>query len=186
MRLKRLFDIFASLCGLVVLAPLFALIALAIKLDSRGPVLFRQTRVGKGGKPFQIFKFRSMVPDAPKIGPFFTSDGDPRITRVGRLLRRTSLDELPQLLNVLLGDMSLVGPRPNVFDQRSQYTEEEWELRNSVLPGITGLAQATLRSSSTNEQRHSLDLDYVRRSSLRLDLQLIFLTVRQVVFTGGH
>jgi lipopolysaccharide/colanic/teichoic acid biosynthesis glycosyltransferase len=183
---KRLFDILGSVCGLVLLTPLFALIALAIKLDSRGPVFFRQKRVGLGGEPFQIFKFRSMVVDAPKLGPFYTSTNDPRITPVGRILRKTSLDELPQILNVLLGEMSIVGPRPNVFEQRDQYTEEEWNLRNSVLPGITGLAQATRRSAATTEERNSLDLDYVRRSSLRLDLQLILMTVRQVVFTGGN
>lgn len=184
--LKRLFDIVGSACGLVLLAPVFALIAIVIKLDTRGPVLFRQKRVGLNGEPFQLFKFRSMVVDAPKLGPFYTSANDPRITRVGRVLRRTSLDELPQLLNVFLGDMSLVGPRPNVFEQRDQYTEEEWNLRNSVLPGITGLAQATRRSAATTEERNSLDLDYVRRSSLRLDLQLILMTVRQVVSTGGN
>ncbi len=184
--LKRLFDIVGSLCGLVLVAPLFALIAIAIKLDSRGPVFFRQKRVGLGGGPFLIFKFRSMVVDAPKLGPFYTSANDPRITRVGRILRKTSLDELPQILNVLRGEMSIVGPRPNVYEQRDQYTEEEWNLRNSVLPGITGLAQATRRSAATTEERNSLDLDYVRRSSLRLDLQLILMTVRQVVFTGGN
>ena len=184
--LKRLFDIVGSLCGLVLVAPLFALIAIAIKLDSRGPVFFRQKRVGLGGGPVLIFKFRSMVVDAPKLGPFYTSANDPRITRVGRILRKTSLDELPQILNVLRGEMSIVGPRPNVYEQRDQYTEEEWNLRNSVLPGITGLAQATRRSAATTEERNSLDLDYVRRSSLRLDLQLILMTVRQVVFTGGN
>lgn len=183
---KRLFDIAASGVALLVLAPLFCLVALLIKLDSRGPVFFRQTRVGRFGTPFRIFKFRSMVPDAPKIGPYFTSDNDPRITCVGRVLRKTSLDELPQLLNVLLGDMSIVGPRPNVFEQRSQYTEEEWTLRNSVLPGITGLAQATKRSSATVEERNTLDLEYVQRSSLWFDVRLILLTVRQVVFTGGN
>ena len=184
--LKRLFDILVSAAALLVLGPLFLLLALLIKLDSRGPVFFRQNRVGLGGMPFRIFKFRSMVVDAPKVGPFYTSANDPRITRVGRILRKTSLDELPQLLNVLLGEMSIVGPRPNVFEQRSQYTEEEWNLRNSVLPGITGLAQATKRSSATNEERNALDLDYVRRTSLLMDLRLILLTVRQVVFTGGN
>lgn len=183
---KRLFDIAVSGVAILLLAPVFCLIALLIKLDSRGPVFFRQTRVGRFGAPFRIFKFRSMVPDAPKIGPYFTSDNDPRITRVGRILRKTSLDELPQLLNVLLGDMSIVGPRPNVFEQRSQYTEEEWVLRNSVQPGITGLAQATKRSAATVEERNTLDLEYVQRSSLWFDVRLILLTVRQVVFTGGN
>jgi len=184
--LKRVFDVLVSGFALLVLAPVFLLLAVLIKLDSRGPVFFRQNRVGLGGAPFRIFKFRSMVVDAPKLGPFYTSAGDPRITRIGKLLRKTSLDELPQLLNVLLGEMSIVGPRPNVFEQRSQYTEEEWNLRNSVLPGITGLAQATKRSSATTEERNALDLDYVRHSSLVMDLRLILMTVRQVVFTGGN
>lgn len=183
---KRLFDILVSGFALLALAPVFVLAAVLIKLDTRGPIFFRQNRVGLGGDPFRIFKFRSMVVDAPKLGPFYTSDNDPRITRVGKILRKTSLDELPQLLNVFLGDMSIVGPRPNVFEQRSQYTEEEWTLRNSVLPGITGLAQATKRSAATVEERNALDLDYVRRSSILMDLRLILMTVRQVVFTGGN
>jgi lipopolysaccharide/colanic/teichoic acid biosynthesis glycosyltransferase len=184
--LKRIFDIVASAIGLIVFSPLLLLIAVLIKLDSPGPVFFRQTRVGRFGQPFKIFKFRTMVVNASQIGPYFTSANDPRITRVGRLLRKTSLDEIPQVLNVLLGDMSVVGPRPNVFDQKTQYTDEEWEARNSVLPGITGLAQATKRSSATPAERNALDLEYVHRHSVAFDVRVILMTVRQVLFTGGN
>ena len=108
------------------------------------PVLFRQTRLGLHGREFGMFKFRSMVKNAASIGPYFTSDNDPRITRVGRFIRRTSIDELPQILNVLRGDMSLVGPRPDVPAQRALYSDADWAQRCSVRPGITGLAQALL------------------------------------------
>jgi lipopolysaccharide/colanic/teichoic acid biosynthesis glycosyltransferase len=183
---KRLFDI--VVCGLllVVIVPVLALIALAIRLDSAGPILFRQERVGRGGQPFQMLKFRSMVKDAPSLGPYFTKKGDPRITRAGAFLRRTSLDELPQLINVLTGDMSLVGPRPDVPAQRQLYTAQEWEKRHRVRPGITGLAQATVRSSAGEGQRKSLDLEYVDRESFLLDLWILLLTVKQVLFKGSH
>jgi lipopolysaccharide/colanic/teichoic acid biosynthesis glycosyltransferase len=182
--LKRAFDLLISVPALLVLSPLFALTAFAIALDSGRPVLFRQTRVGLHGREFSMFKFRSMVPDAAKIGPHYTDDDDPRVTRVGRFLRRSSLDELPQLINVVLGDMSLVGPRPDVPAQRSLYTGEQWALRCSVRPGITGLAQALLRSSATNGQRLALDLQYARESSLWLDLKIMARTVWTLA--AGH
>ena len=137
--LKRAFDVAASACGLVVLAPLFVVAAIAIKLDSPGPVFFRQQRVGRFFRPFRIFKFRTMVQDAPQRGAAITSGGDPRVTRVGRILRRTKVDELPQLLNVLRGDMSLVGPRPEV-DQYVQLFPTEFAQILGVRPGITDLA----------------------------------------------
>jgi lipopolysaccharide/colanic/teichoic acid biosynthesis glycosyltransferase len=183
---KRLFDLLVSLGMLVLLLPLFALVAVLIKLDSKGPVFFRQKRVGRFGEPFWIFKFRSMVTNAAAVGPYYTSTNDPRITRVGRWLRKTSLDELPQLLNVVRGEMSLVGPRPNVYDQRAEYTPEEWEVRNQVCPGITGLAQATRRSAATVNERNNLDLEYIRKQSLLCDLKIILLTMRQVLTTGGN
>lgn len=183
---KRMFDFCVSALLLVAAAPLMLAIALLIKLDSPGPVFFRQQRVGRYGHPFRIFKFRSMVDDAPAMGPFYTERNDRRITRIGGLLRRTSLDELPQLINVLRGEMSIVGPRPNVYEQRSEYTSEQWDMRNQALPGITGLAQATKRSHATAEERNSMDLEYVRRSSLMYDLWIVLLTVRQVLTTGGN
>jgi lipopolysaccharide/colanic/teichoic acid biosynthesis glycosyltransferase len=137
--LKRVFDVVVSACGLVVVAPLFFVAAVAIKLDSSGPVFFRQQRVGRFFQPFRIFKFRTMVQDAPQRGAAITSHGDPRVTRVGRILRRTKVDELPQLLNVLRGDMSLVGPRPEV-DQYVQLFRTEFAQILTVRPGITDLA----------------------------------------------
>ncbi|RZU47277.1 lipopolysaccharide/colanic/teichoic acid biosynthesis glycosyltransferase [Fluviicoccus keumensis] len=184
--MKRLLDGLAAGAGLAVLSPVLLLVAAAIRLDSPGPVLFRQTRIGLGGREFQILKFRSMVTDAATRGPFNTQENDPRITRVGRLIRKTSLDELPQLWNVLVGDMSLVGPRPDVPAQRGLYTDDEWRERHLVRPGITGLAQATLRSSGTEDQRKALDLRYVREISLVLDAKILLMTVRQVLTRGGN
>jgi len=181
-----MFDVIVSLVLLVLLLPLLAVIALAIRMDSRGPAFFRQERVGRGARPFQMYKFRSMVTDADQTGPYFTAQDDPRITRIGALLRKTSLDELPQLINVLTGDMSLVGPRPDVFAQRENYTEGEWCKRTRVRPGITGLAQATARNLATPEQRTALDLEYVDRQSLWFDLKILWLTVKQVMMKGSH
>lgn len=183
---KRLFDVLVSLCALMLLSPLMVVISLAIALASPGGVFFRQERVGLGGRYFSMLKFRSMVPDAEVLGSYQTSEGDPRITPIGRFLRRTSLDELPQLINVLKGDMSLVGPRPDVPAQRELYTEEEWLARCLVRPGITGLSQATLRSSATLEQRKAMDLQYVARSSLLFDFWVLLLTVRQLLTKGGY
>lgn len=182
----RLLDVLISLTALICLFPLLFLVAVIIKVDSRGPVIFKQNRVGRYGKVFQIYKFRSMVTDAEKKGEYYTSPGDSRITRVGRFVRKTSIDELPQLINVLMADMSLVGPRPNVPRQREEYSDSEWEKRNSVRPGITGLAQAKLRSAATAEQRKSLDFEYVDNASLRLNLEIILLTFKQVLFKGGN
>jgi lipopolysaccharide/colanic/teichoic acid biosynthesis glycosyltransferase len=127
-----------------------------------------------------------MVDGAATQGSHFTEDRDPRITRIGGFIRKTSLDELPQLINVLSGEMSLVGPRPNVPKQRVEYTGEEWSKRNAVRPGITGLAQATLRSAATPKERTSLDLEYVDKSGFVYDLWILVLTVRQVLFRGSH
>lgn len=184
--IKRLIDIFGSLIALLVFLPLMLGVSLAIYLSDTGPVLFRQKRIGIDGREFGIYKFRSMVVNAELLGGYSTADADPRITRVGRWLRKTSIDELPQLINVLLGDMSLVGPRPDVPEQKALYTDEEYRLRNSVRPGITGLAQATLRSEATVEQRKIMDLEYVREISLINDLKIILKTVDQVLMKGGN
>lgn len=184
--MKRLFDVVTSGGALLFCAPFLALVALWIKLDSKGPVIFKQERVGRYGQVFAIYKYRSMVVDAATIGPYYTSHGDSRITCVGRIIRKTSIDELPQLLNVLKGDMSLVGPRPDVPSQKVEYLEQEWDKRNSVRPGITGLAQAMLRSDATAEERTRLDLEYVDKASLSFDIRIILLTVKQVLFRGGN
>lgn len=184
--IKRALDLAASLVALLLLSPLLAATALAVMLEGGRPVLFRQVRVGQGGREFGMYKFRSMVTNAAAIGPYHTSADDPRITRVGRFIRRTSLDELPQLFNVLLGDMSLVGPRPDVPAQRALYAPADWDLRCSVRPGITGLAQARLRSAATESQRLALDLQYVREHGLWLDLRILFWTLGRLAGKGSN
>lgn len=184
--MKRLLDLILSLLALVLLTPLLGLTALAIVAESGRPVLFRQTRVGRHGRTFGMWKFRSMVPDAAARGPYFTTANDPRITRVGRFIRRTSLDELPQLWNVLLGDMSLVGPRPDVPAQRALYREDDWQTRCRVRPGLTGLAQALYRSEAVGDQRLQADLRYVREATLWLDMKILWWTLRRLDGRGSN
>lgn len=184
--MKRFFDIMSSLLGLLCLFPLFIFTSLVILLDNWGPVFYKQQRVGLNGKLFGMYKFRSMRVDADKVGPYFTSKNDPRITRVGKWLRKTSIDELPQMLNVILGHMSIVGPRPNVMKQKELYSKVNWAKRNSVRPGITGLAQATSRSSATGGQRDVLDLEYIDKCSFVFDLKIILMTIKQIVLKGGN
>ena len=184
--MKRLTDIVLSLVALVLLSPVLLLAALAVLLDSGLPVLFRQARVGLGGREFGMFKFRSMVKNAASTGPYYTQSNDARITRVGQFIRRTSIDELPQIINVLVGDMSLVGPRPDVPVQKSLYSPEDWVLRCSVRPGITGLAQAVIRSEGTQEDRLALDLRYVREACLSFDLKIIWLTLGRLTGKGSN
>ena len=184
--MKRAMDTVLAFLALCALSPLLLAAALAIAVETGLPVLFRQTRVGLNGRTFGMFKFRSMVKNAPSIGPYFTQTDDPRITRVGRFIRRTSIDELPQLINVLRGDMSLVGPRPDVPAQRSLYSAEDWAQRCSVRPGITGLAQALYRSDSTEVQRLEADLRYTREASLWLDLRICWWTLRRLGGQGAN
>lgn len=184
--MKRLFDILSSLICIVVLSPILIIVLIGVRVQDGGASIFGQQRIGKNGQVFWMWKFRSMVINAQSLGGYSTLDRDPRITPFGRFIRRTSLDELPQLFNVLLGDMSIVGPRPDVPAQRNLYTDEEWAKRHSVRPGITGLAQATLRSAATVEQRKSLDLEYVNNISLVRDFKIILLTINQVIFKGGN
>lgn len=178
--MKRCLDIVLAVLALLALSPLLLLVAVCISAQDGLPVLFRQIRIGKGGREFGMFKFRSMVKNAASQGPYFTVDGDPRITRLGRFIRRTSIDELPQLINVLLGDMSLVGPRPDVPVQRSLYTDSQWQERCSVRPGITGLAQALIRSEGVEGERLKLDLQYVRSHSVWFDLKIMALTLKRL------
>lgn len=184
--LKRLFDIFVSLFLLIVCMPLFVVIALLIILDSPGGVFYKQERVGLNGKVFYILKFRSMIADADQVGGYSTAKGDPRITKIGAFLRKTSLDELPQIINVLFGDMSLVGPRPDVPEQKKDYSPEEWEKRNSVRPGITGLAQATIRSDAKPDERTRLDLKYIDNQSFIFDIKVLLMTIKQVFGRGSY
>jgi len=184
--MKRLMDVVLAGLALLLLSPVLLATAAAVAIDSGFPVFFRQVRIGRGGATFGMFKFRSMVKNAAAIGPFNTVADDPRITRVGRFIRRTSLDELPQLLNVLRGDMSLVGPRPDVPVQRALYSDADWALRCSVRPGLTGLAQVVLRSEGTEDQRRELDLRYVREHGVWLDLRIMARTVGRLTGRGGN
>lgn len=175
--IKRLFDIVASLCGLIILSPVIAIVAWQIRRKLGSPVLFRQVRPGKDGKPFEMVKFRSMR-DA------VDSNGDPlpdseRMTPFGRKLRSTSLDELPGLWNVLKGDMSLVGPRPLLVEYLPYYTENE-SRRHEVKPGLTGLAQVSGRNAITWEQKLYLDVKYVEERSFLLDISIILSTIKKV------
>lgn len=184
--LKRLLDIVGAAVLLFLTSPVFLLAAGAIKAHDRGPILFRQMRVGKDGQHFPIYKFRSMVQDADKIGGYATAANDGRITPIGRILRRFSIDELPQLINVLKGDMSLVGPRPDVPAQGTLYSPTELHLRQSVRPGITGFAQAIGRSTLTKAGRKRLDLEYVDRKSTLLDAKILLLTALKLFKTNGN
>ncbi len=174
--MKRATDIAGSLLGMALLAPLWACIALLIKLESRGPVFFRLRVAGKDGQPFDELKFRTMVDGAMATGlGRETASDDPRITRVGRLLRRTSLDETPQLWNVLRGEMSLVGPRPTFLEVAERYSQRE-RRRLSVRPGITGLAQIRGRNAIPWPQRVAYDLEYVDSYCYLLDLKILLAT----------
>jgi undecaprenyl phosphate N,N'-diacetylbacillosamine 1-phosphate transferase len=182
--IKRAFDLAVSLVALVLLSPVLGLIAIAIRLDSHGAVVFSHERLGRGGKPFTLYKFRTMVENAPDLrnydGSTFNSPDDSRVTRVGRILRRTSLDELPQLFNVLSGRMSLVGPRPDQVDQARFYSRAEW-LRTAVKPGITGLAQINGRNAITWAARKQFDLEYVALQSLGFDFKILWQTIPCVI-----
>lgn len=184
--MKRVMDVLLSLLALALLSPVLLVTGLLIALEDGRPVLFRQTRMGLRGREFGMHKFRSMVRNASAIGPYFTAANDPRITKVGRYIRRTSIDELPQLLNVLKGDMSLVGPRPDVPDQRGLYSDADWEQRCSVRPGITGLAQVKFRSNATQDQRLALDLLYSREASVWLDLKIMWWTLGLLSGKGSN
>lgn len=175
--IKRLLDFAVSLVGLIILLPLFTIIAVAIKIDDRGPVFFRQERAGKDGRIFQIYKFRSMEVGAEHKGAgVFVEENDPRITRVGKFLRHTSFDELPQLINVLKGEMSLVGPRPTLPYQVERYDARQRK-RLTVKPGITGWAQVNGRNALTWPERIELDLWYVDNWSVWLDFKILFRTL---------
>jgi lipopolysaccharide/colanic/teichoic acid biosynthesis glycosyltransferase len=200
---KRALDLLITVPLLIVLSPVLLAIAVAIKATSRGPVLFRQTRIGLGEAPFTMFKFRSMVVTAPgddralrkafedelagvaePENDSFKLHDDPRITGVGKLLRSTSLDEVPQLFNVVKGEMSLVGPRPALDWEHDMFTSQQ-QRRTDVLPGLTGLWQVSGRSRLSTPEMVELDLDYVRRQSIWLDLKILFLTVPTLVRGDG-
>lgn len=193
--LKRSLDLLVASLALIVLLPVFLVIVTLIYLEDRGPLLYRQTRVGQGGKHFGFYKFRSMVVNADALkaklaaqneatGPIFKMKNDPRVTRIGRVLRRYSLDELPQFWNVLMGDMSLVGPRPHLPHEIASYPNYPPE-RLSVTPGLICLREVTGRSALTFEAWLALDLEYVRRRSLALDFWILLKAVPAILRGEG-
>lgn len=183
--MNRALDIAVAGLGLVASAPVLAVAALAIKLEDRGPILFRQKRVGKDGVEFELLKLRTMAVNAERLGAGYAVDqGDARITRSGRLLRRASIDELPQLWNVVRGEMSLIGPRPTLAYQVEKYTPRQ-RRRLDVLPGLTGWAQVHGRAKLPWDERIELDVWYVEHQSLRLDLAIMLRTVGTLVSRSG-
>ena len=186
---KRTLDIILAVLALVVLSPVILLAALAVKLTSKGPVIFRQQRLGLGGKPFAFYKFRSMVVDAERTGSgVYSGKGDPRVTKVGRILRATSIDELPQLINILKGDMSLIGPRPPLtyhpwpIDQYTPHQRRMFEVR----PGVTGWAQVNGRKCVEWHDRINMNVWYVDNASLGLDLKILGMTLKTLVHTKDN
>ncbi len=187
--LKRFLDVLLSAIGLVFLAIPMLIVALAVKLDSPGPALFRQTRIGRNGKLFEILKFRSMYVGSEKIGTgVYSGKGDSRVTRIGRILRATSIDELPQLINILLGHMSLVGPRPPLTYHPwalEEYTAEQFRMFE-VRPGVTGWAQVNGRKCVEWNRRIALNVWYVDNLSLWLDIKILFITMLKVFINADN
>lgn len=193
--LKRIFDILLSAVGLIIGSVIFLLVTIAIKKEDNGPVIYKQRRIGKDGKEFNMYKFRSMCVDADEKlaalkeqneveGAMFKIKDDPRITKVGKFIRKTSIDELPQLYNVLRGDMSIVGPRPPLPSEVAEYTEYDMQ-RLWVIPGCTGLWQATVRNTVGFDEMVQLDLEYIQKSSLWYDFYIILLTVKMLISPKG-
>lgn len=192
---KRLFDIVASACGLILLSPLFLFLVIKIRSEDGGPAFYSQERIGKDEKPFKMWKFRSMIVDADKMldkledqneidGAMFKIKDDPRVTKIGHVIRKYSLDELPQLWNVLIGDMSLVGPRPPLPSEVEEYTDYDKQ-RLTVMPGCTGLWQVTKRNEADFDEMVWLDIVYINHSGAWEDLKLIIKTVLVMVHPNG-
>ena len=195
-KLKRVIDVILASVALILLSPLFAIIAIAIKIDSKGPVFFAHKRIGKNGKIIKLYKFRSMVINAEELIKSFTPEqmreykenykltNDPRITKVGKFLRKTSLDELPQLINIINGDLSIIGPRPVVADELEKYGVNKDKFL-SVTPGLTGYWAANGRSNTTYEQRMEMELYYIDNLSLKMDIKVFFKTILSVLKKEG-
>lgn len=195
-KIKRVIDVILASVALILLSPLFAIIAIAIKIDSKGPVFFAHKRIGKNGKIIKLYKFRSMVINAEELIKSFTPEqmreykenykltNDPRITKVGKFLRKTSLDELPQLINIINGDLSIIGPRPVVADEFEKYGVNKDKFL-SVTPGLTGYWAANGRSNTTYEQRMEMELYYIDNLSLKMDIKVFFKTILSVLKKEG-
>jgi len=192
---KRLFDSLASGTALIILSPVFLIISLLIYINGQGPIFYSQIRIGRDGKPFKMYKFRSMVTNADELlrnlrsqnevdGPMFKMKEDPRITKIGKFIRKTSIDEFPQLFNVLLGQMSLVGPRPPLKGEVTEYSPYDKQ-RLWVVPGCTGLWQATERNNVGFHDMVELDIEYIEKSNFFFDLYLMFKTVKIILMPNG-
>lgn len=186
MVLKRVLDLVLTIIGTIIISPILLVIAIAIKLSSEGPILFKQERLGYHGKVFKIYKFRTMIVNAENIGSgvVINDKDDPRVTKIGRFLRATSLDELPQVFNVIAGDMALVGPRPpvtyhpyNGYDNYPEWAKKRFEMR----PGMTGLVQITVRSDASWDDRMRIDCEYVEKFSVLFDIKIILGTIKTVL-----
>ena len=182
--LKRGGDILVCLSALMLIWPILAVIAVAIRIESKGPAIFKQQRAGKAGKPFTFYKFRTMQVDADPFGPSPKSGKDPRLTRIGRILREYSLDELPQLANILRGDMSVVGPRPLYLSQVPEWSERQ-KKRLWVKPGLTGLAQVSGRAELTREEKLDLDVKYVETAGFSTDMKILWASIAYVLRRKG-
>lgn len=180
-KLKRSIDIILSTLGIIILSPVFLIISIIIKLESEGPIIFKQLRAGKDSKPFYIYKFRSMRADAPNLSTNEFEDVNLFITKIGKFIRRTSIDELPQLINILKGDMSIVGPRPVILDEKELILLRKEYNIDSILPGITGLAQINGRDIIGTEEKVKLDYEYLQNKSLNLDVKIVFITIFKVL-----
>jgi lipopolysaccharide/colanic/teichoic acid biosynthesis glycosyltransferase len=183
--LIRTSDILISFIVLTLSLPIFLITAIAIKLDSKGPVFFIHERTGYRGEKFNMIKFRGMVNNALEVGPELTQINDPRITRVGRLLRRTSIDELPQFINVIKGEMSIIGPRPEITSITDKYNSEQQEVFN-YKPGITGISQINGRQMLTPEKRIKMEIDYYKRATLKSNFKVFLKTFKVVLSNEGN
>lgn len=192
---KRVFDFLAAACGIIILSPLMLIIAVLIKSEDHGPVFYKQKRIGQNGKAFEMYKFRSMFVNADQMlaklkeqndvdGPMFKMKDDPRVTKIGQFIRKHSLDELPQFLNILRGDMSLVGPRPPLPSEVEEYSEYDKQ-RLFVIPGCTGLWQATERNEVGFNEMVQLDIEYIQRAGFLFDLWIMVKTVGIVIKPNG-
>ncbi len=177
---KRVFDVLFSVVLLILLSPIFFIVAIAIKLDSKGPVIFKQMRSGKNGVPFKLYKFRSMSAN----NDVYNSSEEDQITRVGNVIRKLSLDELPQIINILKGDMSFIGPRPWILEYAENFNKHQMR-RLDVLPGITGLAQCSGRNNLTIKERINIDIQYVRNASFKMDVLIVFKTIKCILKREG-
>ena len=183
---KRFYDFVLALLGLIILSPIFLILMILIKLDSKGPILFKQRRVGKNKKLFNILKFRTMRIDTPKDTPTHLLENPEQwITKMGKFLRKTSLDELPQIINILKGDMSIIGPRPALWNQEDLIAERDKYNVHSVLPGLTGYAQISGRDALEIPVKAKLDGDYIKKMSLWFDIKIFFGTIRSIIKSEG-